>query len=172
MSEWGGRNIILTGFMGTGKSTVGKRVAARVGGEFVDTDALIEQEEGMPISRIFAEKGEAYFRQREAHVIDRVCRGGGRVITTGGGAVADAANAARLKGSGTVVCLTARPEVILERVRGNTDRPLLRGEDPLGKIRALLAARAEAYAKADVMIDTSALAVDDVVEAVLRAVGV
>jgi shikimate kinase len=161
------RNIILTGFMGTGKSTVGRKLAARLGHKFVDTDLLIEREEGTSITRIFADKGEPYFREREKQMIDRVCSEGGTVIATGGGAMMSEANVARMKGSGTVICLTATPDIILERVRKNSDRPLLQEKDPFTKIRTLLAARAEAYARADVAIDTSHLGVDEVVEAIV-----
>ncbi len=164
-----GRNIILTGFMATGKSTVGCKLAARLGYTFVDTDLVIEQEEGLSIARLFAEKGERYFRERERQVIDQVCAQHHLVIATGGGAIVDATNAARMRASGAVICLTATPEVILSRLQGNAERPLLAGGNPLEKICALLAARAEAYAKADLTIDTSQLSADAVVEAALIA---
>jgi shikimate kinase len=163
------RNIILTGFMGTGKSTVGKKLAARLGRQFLDTDALIEQESGMSIGQIFAEKGEPYFRTLETQMIARVCATRATVIATGGGAMVSEVNARTLKNSGTVICLTAHPEVILARVRGNMDRPLLQGENPLAKIQELLRTRAEAYARADMEIDTSQSNADEVVEAVLGA---
>lgn len=164
------RNIILTGFMGTGKSEVGKKLAMRLGRQFTDTDALIERETGLPIACLFADRGEAYFRELEEQVIARVCLEEGVVIATGGGAMINDANVRRLKASGTVICLTATPAVILTRVQGNTGRPLLHGGDPLAKIQALLQARAEAYAKADFTIDTSHLGVDEVVEAIRTVV--
>jgi len=157
--------------MGTGKSAVGRRVAARLGRRFFDTDVLIEQEAKVSISSIFSQQGEAYFRALEKAAIDRACREKEVVIATGGGAIVNAENAARLKENGTVICLTATPEAILERVRGNADRPLLQGDDPLEKIRSLLATRAKAYAKADVIIDTSELDVDRVVETIVSLVG-
>jgi shikimate kinase len=160
------RNIILTGFMGTGKSAVGKKLAVRLGRKFIDTDALIAQEAGMPIARLFSEKGEPYFRELEQEVIARVCLEDEAIIATGGGAIVKEVNAQRLKASGIVICLTAAPEVILARVQEDTTRPLLLADDPLPKIHALLAARAEAYARAHAMIDTSRLNVDQVVEAV------
>lgn len=156
-------NIILTGFMGTGKSTVGKKIADRLGWPFIDTDDLIEEKAGMIVSNIFAKHGEAYFRTLERQVIDNVCRGTGKVVATGGGAMTIEENARRLQESGTVICLTAEPEVILSRVQDNVDRPLLQGADPLGKIRTLLSARAEAYARADIIIDTSHLDIDETV---------
>lgn len=162
-------NIILTGFMGTGKSEVGKRLAARLGWRFIDTDVLIEQEAGMSITRLFADKGEPHFRGLEQQVITRVSMEKDVVIATGGGTIVNQANADRLTAGGTVICLTATPEVILSRVQGNTNRPLLQGDDPLGKIRMLLQSRADAYARADLAIDTSHLGVDEVVDAVQKA---
>ncbi len=156
--------------MGTGKSAVGRRVAAQLGRRFFDTDTLIEKDAKTSIANIFAQQGEAHFRALERVAIERVCRKKEVVIATGGGAIVNEENATRLKENGIVICLTATPEVILSRVRGNVDRPLLQGDDPLGKIRSLLALRAEAYAKADAIIDTSELAVDRVVEAVISLV--
>lgn len=160
-------NIVLVGFMGTGKSEVGRRLAARLGRVFIDTDTVIEQKMGISIAQLFAEKGEDYFRQQERHVIAQVCQRNGQVIATGGGAIVDPLNAQQLKQNGFVVCLSAAPEVIYERVRRNADRPLLQGEDPLTKIRTLLEARAEAYAQADVTIDTSQRSADEVTDAVM-----
>jgi len=159
-------NIILTGFMGTGKSTIGKKIASRLGWSFIDTDAWIEEDTGMTIATIFAERGEQYFRTLEREMIVRVCHGTERVIATGGGVMTNEENVRVLKENGTVICLTAQPEVIWSRVQGNSDRPLLQGEKPLERIRDLLAARAETYGKADFTIDTSQLNVDEVVETV------
>jgi shikimate kinase len=158
-------HIILTGFMGTGKSTIGKAIAKRLGRPFIDTDTLIEDEVGVTISAIFAERGESQFRLLERAVINRVCtQQQAAVIATGGGAMVNEENVQRLKESGTVICLTATPEIIFSRVRGNEDRPLLQGDNPLEKIQGLLEARAEAYAKADCMIDTSRLSIEEVIE--------
>jgi shikimate kinase len=165
------RNIILTGFMGTGKSEVGKQLAAVLGRKFIDTDVLVEQEEGMSIAQLLTDKGEPYFREREKQIIARACREAGVVIATGGGAMVSEENAARLKASGTVLCLTAPPEVIFARVRKDETRPLLQSDDPLARICTLLSARATAYAKADVTIDTSQLSVDEVVQAALAILG-
>jgi len=159
-----GSNIILTGFMGTGKSTIGKYIAARLGRKFIDTDALIEQKSGKTIAVLFMERGEPYFRTLEQEAIARVCTEEGSVVATGGGALVNEENVRQLKASGTVICLTATPEIILSRVQGNRDRPLLQSDNPLEKIRTLLAARADTYAKADLIIDTSGLNVEAVVE--------
>ena len=161
--------IILTGFMGTGKTQVGRRLAKRLGWRFVDTDLLIEQELGSSIRQLFAEKGETYFREQERRVIARVCHHQRCVIATGGGAIVDPVNARRLNTSGLLVCLTATPEVIFARVRGNTDRPLLQADDPLATIRSLMARRSDAYARARLTIDTSQQSVEQVVAAVLNA---
>jgi len=156
--------------MGTGKSTVGKKLATRLRWQFFDTDLLIEQEAKTPIANIFAQKGETHFRALESEIINRVCREKEVVIATGGGAIVNAENAARLQESGVVICLTATPETIFARVRGNTDRPLLQDPNPLAKIRSLLALRAEAYAKADMTIDTTTLTVERIVETILARV--
>ena len=166
-------NIVLVGFMGTGKSEVGRRLGLRLARVFIDTDAVIEREMKTSITQLFEEKGENYFRQQERRVISQVCQGREQVIATGGGAIVDPLNARQLKDNGFIVCLRATPEVIYERVRHNTDRPLLYGQDhehdPLTKIRTLLETRAEAYGQADVTIDTSQRSVDEVVEAVIAA---
>ncbi|NOT54908.1 MAG: shikimate kinase [Deltaproteobacteria bacterium] len=158
--------------MGTGKSAVGNLLAQRLHREFFDTDTLIEQTAGLTIARIFAEKGESSFRELEKQIIRQVCQKHEVVIATGGGAIVNVDNATCLKESGTVICLTASPETIVQRVQGNEDRPLLQGEEPLTKIRSLLTTRAEAYARADVTIDTSALNPSEVVDMILALVQV
>lgn len=165
----GSRTIVLAGFMGTGKSSVGRRLAARLGREFVDTDALIEQEAGTSITRIFADRGEAEFRVREKRAVAAAVGEDDRVVAVGGGAILDRENLAAMKAGGPVACLTARPEIVLSRVAHDTGRPLLQGPQPLETIRGLMAERADAYARADVMIDTSDLTPDEVVERLLNA---
>jgi shikimate kinase len=125
----------------------------------------------MSIAQLFATRGEPYFRERERQMIAYACREEGAIIATGGGAMVSAENAARLKTSGTVICLTATPEVILGRVQKDETRPLLQSDDRLARVRTLLAARAVAYATADAMLDTSHLAVNEVVQAVLAILG-
>ena len=159
-------NVTLTGFMGTGKTAVGRRLARRLGWRFVDVDALIEDAAKMPVARIFAERGEAVFRRLERRTIGRVVHGHQQVIATGGGAFVDPQSRSRLRASGPVICLTAQPRTILARVgRRAQTRPLLAGHaDPLSRIRTLLAQRERAYAQADLVIDTSHLSMDEVVE--------
>lgn len=160
-------NIILTGFMGTGKTAVGRRLAKRLGWRFTDVDELIETSAGLSIPEIFSKRGEAVFRRLERRHISRLSRGHHQVIATGGGAFVDPQNAQRLKACGTVVCLAAQPRVIASRLgRRLASRPLLRGPDPLGRIKTLLAARAKGYAQADLTIATDELTVDQVVERV------
>ena len=159
-------NITLTGFMGTGKTAVGKRLAKRLGWRFVDVDALIEEAANMPVARIFAERGEGVFRRLERRTIGRVIHGHQQVIATGGGAFVDPQSRARLRASGPVICLTAQPRTILARVgRRAQTRPLLAGHaDPLSRIRTLLGQRARAYAQADLTIDTTHLSVEETAE--------
>lgn len=159
-------NVILTGFMGTGKTAVGKRLAKRLGWKFVDLDELIVAGAKMPIAKIFSERGETVFRRLERRHISRVVHGRHQVIATGGGAFVNPRNRSFLRASGTVICLTARPAVILERVSHKLRMlPMLVGAtNPLTRIKTLLAQRAPAYAQADLTIDTSHLSVDEIVE--------
>ena len=134
-------NIILTGFMGTGKTAVGREVAARTGRPFVDLDDLIEQRAGKSIPEIFAQDGEPAFRALEAAICGEMAAPAGLVIATGGGAVVNPANREALAAGGTVICLEADLETILQRVGRGDDRPMLAGPDRVARIRELLAAR-------------------------------
>jgi shikimate kinase len=158
------KNIILTGFMGVGKTRVGTQLAKDLGYLFVDTDSLIEADQHLAITAIFAKFGEPYFREVEAKIIREVAAREGQVVSTGGGAVIQDRNREAFKKAGLVVCLTARPEVIYERIKHETHRPLLQTADPLMKIRELLESRAHFYAQADVTIDTSEKPVEDVIQ--------
>ena len=164
-------NIILIGFMGTGKSTIGRRLAKRLGWAFVDVDRVIEASAGMSVAKIFAERGEAVFRRLERRAIGRVIRAREQVIAAGGGAFVDPESRTKLRMSGPVVCLSAKPQVILARIGKRLEaRPLLAGQaSPLARIRALLAQRASAYAQADLTIDTSSLSIDEAVERIRTA---
>jgi shikimate kinase len=148
------RNIALIGFMGVGKSSVGRLVAAHLDFEFVDTDRWIEQQTGKPISRIFAEDGEAHFRTCERRIVEALATRERVVAATGGGLAATGENLVSLKRHAMVVCLWASPEAIWERVRRQRHRPLLETPDPLGRIRELLAQREPYYRQADVLINT------------------
>lgn len=139
-------NIVLTGFMGSGKTSVGKALAAVLRREFVDTDAVIESRFG-PIPTIFAEHGEDRFRAHERALADEIAEGSGLVVSTGGGMLVDGAVADRVASNGRVFCLTASPTTIIERVRadGVADRPLLDTSDPEATVALLLAERSGAY---------------------------
>jgi shikimate kinase len=160
--------VVLTGMMGTGKTAVGERLAARLGATFVDTDALVEQAEGRTVAEIFAAAGEAAFRAAECRAITAALAVPRAVVATGGGAIVNPDNLAALRAAAPIVCLTAHPDVILQRARGGrVVRPLLQGDDPAARLAALLAERAPAYAQADLTIDTSSRGLNDVVADVL-----
>lgn len=147
-------NLALVGFMGTGKSTIGRLAAEQMQFRFVDTDGLIEGRVGRSVSDIFAKEGEAAFRQYEKFAVAELAGQRNLVIAAGGGLVMDPENMASLKAHALVVWLCASPDTIWERVRTQTHRPLLRAPDPQAKIREMLAARAPAYRQADVFIDS------------------
>ncbi len=163
-----GRNLILTGFMGTGKTWLGREVARRMGRPFVDMDALVEERAGMPVARIFAESGEEAFRQMEANLCRELAQPQGLVISTGGGALLRAENRALLQQGGVVVCLNAPVDEILRRLQDSrTERPLLNVPDPRAEIARLLAARREAYAAIPWQIDTEGRSLDSLAEEVM-----
>ncbi|MEA3363953.1 MAG: shikimate kinase [Thermodesulfobacteriota bacterium] len=139
-------NIILTGFMGTGKTTLGRLLAERIGYEFIDTDALIEEQIGQTITELFQTQGEAAFRKLESELVEQLAQKEGLVIATGGGLVLNPKNVAVLSKTGQIICLTARPEEILARVSKQQDvRPLLQEKDPQAKIIELLEQRDSVY---------------------------
>jgi shikimate kinase len=143
------RNIVLTGFMGTGKSTVGRLLARRLDREFVDTDRLIEQRHG-PIPQIFVQHGEQRFREIESEVAAELAARSGLVVSTGGRMLIDQGNADVLESTGDVVALTAEIDTILRRVGGERaaeTRPMLAGGDVRGRIVELLAERTAAYGR-------------------------
>lgn len=158
------KNIVLLGFMGTGKSAVGRRLAASLGYGFVDTDQMIEQRQRKSISGIFTALGEARFRCMESDVVGELSERTRCVIATGGGVALNPDNLLRLRQGGFLVALQARPEVILKRVEKRAgERPLLQGDDPLSQIKSLLMARAACYRNVDLTIDTSDLSTEEVV---------
>ena len=148
------RNIVLAGFMGTGKTAVGKELSRLLSMRLVDIDHEVEQTEAMSIKDIFLTKGESYFRECEAEVIRKHAAEKKLIIATGGGAVLREDNLAALRKNGMIFCLTARPETIFDRISRNDDRPLLQGDERMGKIRDLLTSRTPRYEQAGIMIDT------------------
>ena len=164
-------NVILTGFMGTGKTTVGLEVARRLGRTFLDMDTEIEARAGKPIPRIFDEDGEPAFRKMEASLCKLLSRKRGMVIATGGGTLVDPANRTLMVASGTVICLSCHPDEILRRVHGSSERPLLDVEDRRAETERLLAQRRDAYATIPWQIDTTGLSVDTVISRVMEIAG-
>jgi shikimate kinase len=162
------KNIILTGFMGSGKTEVGKRLAQRLGYAFLDTDKLIEEKTGKSISEIFREEGESSFRELETEVIKNLSGITGYIISTGGGIVIREENILSLKNIGLVIWLKTSPETIINRISSETHRPLLNVDNPLEQIKKLLSIREQFYSKADVSIDTDGLEVDEVVKVILN----
>ncbi len=162
---------MLFGFMGTGKTVLAHLLGDRLGRPVMEMDDLIEEREGMKIGRIFAEQGEEYFRIKERELIRDLSREGGKIIATGGGVVLNQANIRDLEKNGILICLTARPEVILQRVADQTHRPLLESADRLETINQLLEERRPLYELIDHQIDTSDLTVNEVLERVLIIAG-
>jgi len=148
----GRRSIVLVGMMGAGKSSVGRRLASRLGLTFVDADTEIEAAAGMSIAEIFAAHGEAYFRSGEARVIARLLEGGPQVMATGGGSMMNPDTRALIGLKGVSVWLDADYEVLLRRVKRRTDRPMLKTVDPAETLRRLLDERKPVYAQADVTL--------------------
>ncbi len=161
------QNIVLVGFMASGKTLSSKEIAIRLGRERVSTDDLIVEHEQMPITEIFAKKGEAYFRDVERAVVRDCAARSGLVIDCGGGVAVFEENWAALKPNGVSFYLYASPESVLRRTKGKTDRPLLNVEDPLSKIKELLAKRDPHYRKADFVVDSNEDDIGKVVNVIL-----
>lgn len=166
------KNIVLTGFMGTGKTEVGRILSLKLGYSLVDADTEIEKEQGITITEIFKQYGEIKFREIESDVIKRLSELENTVISTGGGAVLRQENMDNLRKNGIVICLTASPETILKRTSNNNDRPLLQVENPLQKIKELLEFRRPYYEKADIMIDTEGKSPLQVAEEIIEKTGI
>jgi len=154
--------------MGSGKTTIATRLARELKMRYVSTDSMIEKREKRTINEIFTDSGEDYFRDVETAVVREACGMEKVVIDAGGGAVLRDENITTMKSSGVIICLTAEPEVIMERTKKYKHRPLLNVEDPKRKIRDLLARRASFYAKADHCIDTGKLTVRQVIEEIIK----
>jgi shikimate kinase len=165
----GKRTIVLVGLMGAGKSTIGRRLAARLGLPFKDADQEIEVAAGMSIPDIFAAHGEAYFRDGERRVIARLLQEGPAVLATGGGAYMNPETRARIAEIGISVWLRADFDVLMRRVRKRSNRPLLQNPDPEGTMRRLIEARYPVYALADLTVDSREIPHDRVVQDALHA---
>ena len=164
------KNIVLIGFMGSGKTTIGKALEKKTDMAFVDTDELIEAYEGCKISNIFADKGETYFRRLENETLKKLVTGTNfKIISTGGGIVVNKANIPLLKQLGKVFYLRIKPETVVERLEGDKTRPLLIGEDKLVKVEQLMTDRKELYEMAaDKTVDVDCLSVNEIVSRILK----
>jgi shikimate kinase len=151
------KNIVITGFMGTGKTTVGRIVADLLGWTFYDLDKIISRRDNRSISEIFAESGEAYFRELESLVIDELRLLENAVIAVGGGAFISDDNRLKMAENGVIFCLTAEPEEIVRRLADKNDRPLLSVSQKLERINKLMSARKAVYDKSSYTIDTTKL---------------
>jgi shikimate kinase len=164
----GTRSIALVGMPGSGKSSIGRRLAPRLDLPFIDADAMIEEAAGgMSIEEIFAKHGEAEFRSLEARVIARLLDDGPSVIATGGGALMNANTRALVRERAITIWLRAEIPVLMRRVRRKSDRPLLKGKDPEATLKRLLAEREPVYAEADIVVTSREGPHDAVVDAIM-----
>lgn len=163
-------NIYLVGFMGCGKSAIGRVLARMTYRRFMDTDALIVEREGMPISQIFEEKGEAYFRRVETEVLKKLTKEKKRIISCGGGVAMRIENVEEMRRGGHIVLLSAKPETILKRVARDENRPLLKGRKTIEGITELMEARLPHYqAAADITVATDDRSMEDIAAEICRA---
>lgn len=169
VARLGGRPIVLVGMMGAGKSSIGKRLGARLGLPFTDADVEIENAANASIEEIFDRHGEAYFRDGERRVIQRLLRDGPKVISTGGGAYTHPETRAAIADKAIAVWLKADFDVLMQRVRRRSDRPLLRGDDPEGVMRRLIDERYPIYAEAPIHVQSREVAHDVVIDELLAA---
>jgi shikimate kinase len=165
----GARSIVLVGMPGSGKSSIGRRLAQHLGLEFIDADQEIEAAAGMSIADIFSQHGEPYFRAGEARVIARLLDKGPQVIATGGGAFANLDTRALVSARALSVWLKADVDLLLRRVKRKNDRPLLRVADPEAVLKRLLAEREAVYAEADITVTSLDVPHEAVVEALVKA---
>ncbi|HLV09407.1 MAG TPA: shikimate kinase [Halanaerobiales bacterium] len=162
--------IVLVGFMGTGKTEVGKILAERRGMLFIDTDQEIERESGMTIPEIFSAKGEAYFRKLESQVLERALSSPDKLVVAGGGGIVISDyNRRIIKEQGNPVLLTASPELIMERVR-DSDRPLLQRDNPLEAIKRLLKRRSPYYEQFNIRVETDFKEPEEIANEIMKVI--
>lgn len=164
------QNMILIGFMGAGKTSVGEELAGRFGKTLIDTDRMIEERAGMSISDIFAVQGEETFRRLETEVLEQlISEASGETISVGGGLPLREENRKLLKKLGTVIYLRVRPETVLARLKGDTTRPLLQGDDVEEKVNSLLSKRGPIYEiAADRIISVDGRSVEQIADAIIE----
>jgi shikimate kinase len=167
----GPRSVVLVGMMGAGKSSIGRRLALRLGIPFVDADAEIEKAHRMTIRDIFEKYDEAYFRAGEARVIARLLESGPQVLATGGGAFVNADTRATIAAKGISVWLSAELDVLMKRIRRRHDRPLLKTEDPGATLRRLMEERNPVYALADLTVQSREVPHEKIVDEIVDALG-
>lgn len=162
------KNIYLVGMMGSGKSVTGRKLAEMLGYSFWDLDIYIQEKTSRSINDLFQIEGESFFRSEEKKALAEVASKGRQVVATGGGTVLDLSNVEKMKETGTLVFLETSLEVLWERVRNKKDRPLLRGEDPLGNLKSIFNSRAEIYQRcADLTVNTDGLSAEAAAQKVL-----
>jgi len=165
----GRRPLVLVGMMGAGKSSIGRKLAARLGLPFVDADMEIERAAGMSISDIFTRHGEPSFRAGEARVIARLLDGGPQVLATGGGAFMNAETRAAIRAKGISIWLKAEYDVLMRRIKRRHDRPMLKTDDPSETLKRLLAEREPVYAEADVTVHSREVPHEIIIAEILAA---
>jgi shikimate kinase len=165
----GQRSIALVGMMGSGKSSIGRRLASRLAIPFVDADTEIEQAAGMSIAEIFERHGEPYFRAGEARVIARLLDHGPQVLATGGGAFMNRDTRATIRTKGVSIWLKAELDVLMKRIKRRGDRPLLKNGDPAATLNALIAERYPVYAEADLTVLSRDVPHDTIVDEIVAA---
>ncbi len=161
-------NLVIIGFMGTGKSSIGKILAQKLNYEFIDTDQLIETERHQKITQIFLEEGEAFFRSLENKLAGELSGLDQKVIATGGGWVLNPENLQLSRVNGYIISLTAKPEIIYERIKHETHRPLLASEDPLAKIKEIMSQRESLYRNGDLVMDISLGTPEQIAERIIK----
>lgn len=165
------RNIVLIGFMGSGKSSIGRSLAKKLGLEYIDTDTMIEKKKGKSISEIFRVEGEEYFRKLEKEIVEKVSEYNNKIIACGGGVALDDLNVLNLKKNGVLVYLSVDPSIIIERVKNSTDRPLLEVEDKEKEAKRLFEQREKKYINAtDVIVDAGNTPINKIAEQILQSV--
>jgi shikimate kinase len=165
----GRRSLVLIGMMGAGKSSIGRKLAAKLGLPFVDADAEIEQAAGMSIPDIFAKHGEPSFRAGEARVIARLLEGGPQVLATGGGAFMNPETRTAIRAKAISVWLKAEYEVLLRRIKRRSDRPMLQTDDPAETLKQLLEQRNPVYAEADLTVHSRDVPHETIIAEILTA---
>lgn len=165
-----GRSVVLVGLMGAGKSSIGRRLAQRLGLPFVDADTEIEKAAGLTIPEIFEKHGEPYFRAGEVRVVSRILEAGPQVLATGGGAYMNPETRRRIAERGISLWLKADLDVLMKRVRRRADRPLLKADDPRAVLRRLMDERYPVYAEADLTVISRETSHEEIVEEVLARI--